>query len=245
MPAKSVPTSALGEAEERPAPYPHISVKDVLDWKISGKKQPLPGREEVRRDLKGREMVFVVDDSKTMQRYRLEVMDTAEALMYPVKDCDPNGIEMRFASEPEKVYKRRKVIGLRTSTTALREVIGRRFDARSLGTCNMESKLNKIVDEVVRKGRQVSIIVLTDGVWERASQAPGGGVEVTIQSLVRKMAKNSANRTDVSVQFVRFGDDEVGRDRLTYLDDNLKKSDGSVLWVSPLILLVNQKVGLD
>jgi hypothetical protein len=190
-------------------------------------------------------MVFVVDDSKTMKTYCEEVKNTAEALMYLVKECAPNGIEMRFASKPEKVHKGRKGIRLRTSTTELREMIGRRFDARSLGTCNMEPKLNNVIDAVVRKGRQVSIIVLTDGVWERGSQAPGGGVEVTIQSLVKKMEKNSANRTDVSIQFVRFGDDEVGRARLTYLDDNLKKSDGSVLWVSPLILPVNQKVGLD
>jgi len=229
VPANSVPTSAPGEPEEPPTPYPHTRVQDVLDWKFSGKRQSLPGREEVLRDLRGREMVFVIDDSKTMQRYRAEVMDLAEALMYLVKGCDPKSIKMRFASEPDKVHKGRKGIGLRTSTTALRKIIGRRFDARSLGTCNMEVKLNKIVNAVVRKGRQVSIIVLTDGVWERASQAPGGGVEVTIQSLVRKMAKNSANRTDVSVQFVRFGDDEVGLARLTYLDDNLKKSDGLVL----------------
>jgi hypothetical protein len=205
-------------------PYPSIGVDEVVRWKKGKKRDNLPGLSDVRNELRGRGHVFVIDDSRTMRDHRHAVMATAKALMYLVKDVKAGGIELRFASAPKK---RHKATGLfSTRTTKLVKKIGSQFDNCDAEACNMEQKLDSVVKAVVRKGRLTNIIVFTDGVWQPGATAQGGGVENTIKSVVENMKRQGMPRTDVTFQFVRFGDDKIGKARLTYLDNKLKSEQG-------------------
>ena len=207
-------------------PYPHVSVDDVLEWKKGGKSTILPGRDEVLSTLRDREQVFVIDDSETMWKHRNEVRETAEALMYIVKATDRDGIELRFASRPEVAYKGTSRLGLKRATKHLVDKIHNHLKHFKAGACNMEHSLNTVIKEVVRHGSPTSITVFTDGIWQHGATGPGGGVEGTVQSLVRDMQQRGRWRTEVTIQFVRFGSDPLGIKRLRYLDDDLKNEPG-------------------
>ncbi len=204
-------------------PYPHTTVENVEKWKRTKAVGELPGRDRALRQLRNREQVFVIDDSENICRhYQSEVARTAKVLMHLVKDCDPNGIELRFTSNPGKAYKGTTFFGAKTKTKHLVDKIRTHLDTCDAGPCNMEQQLDVILKDVVRADRKTSITVFTDGVWERGTPADGGGVEDTLISVADRIHRWGMRRTDIAIQFVRFGDDELGIRRLTYLDDHLK-----------------------
>lgn len=71
------------------------------------------------------------------------------------------------------------------------------------------------------KGGPVSIYILTDGVCDSS----GGGLcraDLPIKQLIEEIKRRNLSKTHVSIQFIRFGNDEIGIQRLTHLDDGLE-----------------------
>lgn len=56
------------------------------------------------------------------------------------------------------------------------------------------------------------------GVWQ-ATNTVKCGVENPIKNLVKTMDDSRLGRTSVSLQFIRFGEDGLGKERLRYLDN--------------------------
>lgn len=215
---------------------PVLSVEEVLEWKnrvkLGSGTMHLTGKEYLNR-LGNRDHVFLIDDSKSMGPYWSNVTKTFSALSYLVKHVDPDGIDLHFTNSLESHHSRR--------THHLLEKVQRRKPA---GQCDMKSRLGKILEpyraelpkalessrhrhflgidlrQWSSKGRSICIYVFTDGVWQGGLR-PLGGVDEPIGIFVDKLKELGLLDTQVGIQFIRFGNDKRGMERLQKLDSDL------------------------
>ncbi|CAM1507875.1 Fc.00g047230.m01.CDS01 [Cosmosporella sp. VM-42] len=201
--------------------YPEMTIAAVLahrDNKLP--RSQLDGFSAFSDEMTPRHFLFVIDDSESMRPYTSQILNAAQAYFWIVKDI--GNIELRFASEPRRQFPR---VSRPASYTyrGLVEEIRRRFVSKPGTLCNMEKQLNVIFnDKVIKKSRPTSVLVFTDGVWHPETRSSSGNVETSIRSVVSKMVKEVIDRTDFTIQFVRFGENKLGVSRLRYLDDDLK-----------------------
>lgn len=164
-----------------------------------------------------------------MNPYWPNVTKTFSALSYLVKRVDPDGIDLHFTNSLESHHSRR--------TRHLLEKVQRRKPASQ---CDMKSRLGKILEpyraelpkalEPARhkhflrhwssKGRSICIYVFTDGVWQDGLR-PLGGVDEPIRIFVDRLKELGLLDTQVGIQFIRFGNDKRGMERLRKLDSDL------------------------
>ncbi|KAK8061848.1 kinase-like domain-containing protein [Apiospora phragmitis] len=215
-------TSDTRNDEDRP---PSITVEDVNAWLASKRRDPIPGMKQVMQEIKDRDQLFVVDDSKTMAQHKSRLYLTIKALLAFACQIDPDRVEIVFTSDPSKVVRDRRMFG--GAEYLARKVLDH-FDNGILGaSTNMESKLGDIMHRYVPvEGlKRASIYVMTDAVWQPSSES-GGGVESTLRNLIMRLKQHGKDRHCVTFQFIRFGDDPVGLRRLRYLDDDLAREAG-------------------
>jgi len=95
------------------------------------------------------------------------------------------------------------------------------------GACNIFQRLDQIATEILKNnGNRVSIYILTNGRWNAQGQDDLCGVDRVIKRLLNDVKKGDKESNHVAVQFIRFyqansPEDDEGRARLEYLDDNL------------------------
>lgn len=180
-----------------------------------------------------------------------EVRKAVEALGLVAQKADPDGMELRFTSQPAKKLKAKK------AATLVAYVTGN--EPRNTGYCLMEQAFNTLIDDLMPRVRSVgktgvsrsnkafnlfwpsgsavpktgiSLYVLTDGLWGDSSD--GGatvegerprmfGVDQSVRTLVARLKKEDASRSWFTIQFIRFGRNAAARARLRYLDDGLKE----------------------
>lgn len=185
---------------------------------------------KLMKSLANRDHIFFIDDSSTMAAHRRHVLHSFMVLSYLAKLIDTNGIELVLASNPTKVYKN-------VNTTQLIKILeDQRYDQMPDGL--LEHSLTEFVEaEIIRRlpynikfgGQQVplptfrrtkpiSVFIFTDGCWGPGLQH-AGGVENPIRKLMTRIKDCDLNRTQVMIQFLRFGDDENGKRYLKILDD--------------------------
>ncbi|CAF3460391.1 unnamed protein product [Fusarium graminearum] len=204
--------------------YENTTVEDVLRYrKIKAKKHLLPGYEQFCRNMGRRHFIFVIDDSASMQELKSEVLKAVQALIWLVKGIDLTCPEIRFTSKPSKRY-----------PPTIAAMAGRLYSMDKLASllrhwekpdeadeeCNMRYALDQIFADagIVDPKKPTSVLIFTNGKWEGGPiQDPG--VEGCITNVIGKMRKKSISNTGFTFQFVSFGDDQDGLDRMTYLDD--------------------------
>ncbi|KAK7949511.1 hypothetical protein PG988_016150 [Apiospora saccharicola] len=218
-----------------------VTYEVVLDW-MEGKKNKLrtelPGWKQAQNNLGNRDYMIVVDNSKTMQKYRPEVSEFAKAMSYLIKKLDRDGFEVVLTSAPT-------VPTLCKSATDVKDILDKSFLDGHSADCDMEYTLDKVLTDVRTKLQKpttegststlarrfslwskapavtaVSIFVLTTGVWDGSPEGTCG-VENPIEVLVKWMREHGVGRTEAAIQFVRFGTSERGIRRLKALDDDL------------------------
>lgn len=157
-----------------------------------------------------------------------QVVKVVHALGYLVKHADPDGVELFFTSRPTAKAKKSGA----KEITSLVQCLKEHGQKHPEGPCNMEYSLGPIVEHVKKalaKGsmlrqqkdrRGISVYILTDAIWQGGTEVRCG-VEEPIKNLSRKMQELGKNRTTVALQFIQFGDDSLGEQRLRYLDDTL------------------------
>lgn len=79
--------------------------------------------------------------------------------------------------------------------------------------------------------RPLSIYVLTDGNWQ-----PGCDLAPSIESLVETMLSLGMKRSQVGIQFISFGDDKDGLERLAYLENLQRRENLGLLVQKPLAI---------
>lgn len=170
-----------------------------------------------------------------------DVCDTFEALSYLATEADPNGIELFLASNPTNKEKPSKF----NPQKHLVQFLKKQSTNAPVGSCNMESSLSTVFDDIkdglkgtsnnssswrkraaffskTTRPRGVNVYILTNGVWEGGDKIKCG-VERPITTLIQQMQRFGKDRTYVALQFIQFGNDDLGKARLDYLDNELGK----------------------
>ena len=152
-----------------------------------------------------------------------EVLEVFEAIAYLVKDKDPDGIEVRFmnscqhdcrAKDRKKLIKRFGRVtpsGQCPLGVALHRILPTYYPGQT-------SKRSSWLSKPAGDQPGVNIYILTDGVWSEGEECFS-----TVQSQIRQLASRlgeAGKLEHVGIQFIRFGNDEVGRERLNTLDDD-------------------------
>ena len=160
-----------------------------------------------------------------MQPHRKEVRDLFELLAYMVKATDPDGIEIRFTMSREKKNRAKKTapllrildevpyFGLSNIRTDLGDIL-QDFHAKSRNHKTKTSIFNR--SRSTRPIRCQNVYILTDGVWQ-----PSCDPTTMIQKLVDSLEQNSMEREQFGIQFIRFGNDPDGINRVNQLDSGL------------------------
>ena len=144
-----------------------------------------------------------------------EVRKTFEALAYLVKGVDPDGIDLHFTNSPRSAR-------VRTRGQALYHL----DRLTSQGQSDTPQALETILDQGSgseehslpprhRETRDASIYIFTDGVWNE-------NFSIRVSELIRNPVTRLAPGGSFNIQFIRFGDDDVGFSRLRELDEELQ-----------------------
>lgn len=169
-----------------------------------------------------------------------DVCETFEALSCLATEADPNSIELFLTSNPTKQEKPSKF-----NSQSLVQFLSKKSTTEPVGFCNMESSLSTVFEDIKdglegtsssssnwkkptalfskpTRARGVNVYIFTDGVWEGGDKIKCG-VEGSITSLIKRMQRFGKDRTYVALQFIQFGNNELGEARLDYLDNELGK----------------------
>jgi hypothetical protein len=187
--------------------------------------------------------VFVVDDGSTMrdlrtmnrQQGQVEVADYVDVLSYMVKRHDKDGLDLYYFNSSERVE------NSKNSTKLAMSVRGHKFS----GVSSPENSLVKKLDAYSKKIKAyvsgtpehqphgwkshlsfgqskapqlpdpLSVYVLTDGVWQLGGHED---LENTIRDLIKNLNAAKCTRKQIGIQFIRFGNDQAGIERLNALD---------------------------
>lgn len=159
-------------------------------------------------------------------------MRTVEALSYIVKGADPDGVELYMTSRPNKFIHARSGVSSKilkslerhtqssaTQNTNLEENFGLILDKTTHSESGVASSSRSLLGRPPKeRQRPASIYVLTDGVWNGNNDA----MITLIRQLVERAQMQEGNRPDIMVQFIQFGHDESGTERLKHLNEALE-----------------------
>jgi hypothetical protein len=156
-----------------------------------------------------------------MGRHWGNVTNVFETISYIVKEVDPNGFDLWFTG-PGKPLNNQK-----HTTTPLQIVENR----RKQGTTDINNKLDKIFEAYIdalkkpktgmlskfsKTVKPLSLYVLTDGVWEKDCNPRN-----LVETFVKQLDDLGKIKGRVGIQFISFGEDPIGLERMELLDSGL------------------------
>ncbi|KAI0541781.1 hypothetical protein GGR58DRAFT_497675 [Xylaria digitata] len=211
----NVAGASISAQKYRHSNYPHCSVEDIIrqNWPQKSKKQrdkgKLPGMDRGLRDLEDRDQCFIIDNSSSMMNYWDEVKRITLALASIVQDIEPDDFEL-FCTNTNNPMKTKNCKGLE-------EWLNENQPYNGIGPSRMENHLDIILPELVTKATKPR------NLWDRnddsdTTEAAGQ----SIKTIVNKVKEQDRPRTFLPIQFVRFGENSVGKKRLQWLDGDLK-----------------------
>lgn len=160
-----------------------------------------------------------------MAPYVDRAAEVTRLLAYLLKRHDDDGIELWFTGRREKVRSRTST-ELEQAVKSTKQGLERHSDmAISLSEIltpyrqKMAKYSRKTGDSRLprlfgRPPKKLMLYVLTDGIWR-----PGSNPHEVINKLVETMTTNDYERRYVGIQFIRFGDNLEGQEKLQALDD--------------------------
>jgi hypothetical protein len=151
---------------------------------------------------------MVVDDFSSMEPHMGRVKKVARVISYVAKTADDNGMELYPASKTADTPLICKTSSQVEKAIGRMETVG--------GTCDMGACLDNVLGKVLvgDKIKPTSIYIYTDGVWERDTN-----VERVIDGAIDHLYKRGQSSKTLMLQFVQFGDNEHGTEKLRYLDN--------------------------
>lgn len=189
---------------------------------------------QLGNNVKGRDHIFLVDASESMGLHFHEITEKFKILAYLAKKFDPDGVEVCFSSEVPLTHK--------GDTSKLLRL----FNEQSWDQLSFEDRIGTFIDQTViprlsslrqkfglKKPKNLTIFVLTDGRWGEGKEG-AAGVENPIKRLINVILKKELSRTQVAIQFLRFGDDSDGKRYLAYLDRYGKQYDCDCVDTKPI-----------
>lgn len=179
----------------------------------------------LKANLKDRDFFYFVDTSPTMRMHQEEAREALRVYSSLTNRIDQNGLEVSFASSPKRVLKTSNAARLMTTfdrqewdQMAFEDRFSTFINHHIIPRLPLPIKLGKFEFGAFQRKR-ISIFVLTDGRWGHDLDR-AGGIERPVEDLIKKMTEKGVQvgRTQISIQFMRFGDDQDGIRHLNYLD---------------------------
>ena len=163
-----------------------------------------------------------------MALHRTKVEQVVELLSSLTAPYDPDGLDLYFSTEstkqkpqkpknPEeflKLLRDRPAQGLPDFRQRFATII-EKYQSR-FGKRNTLSRLLHPNSTPSKGPRPLSLYVLTDGIWD-----PKCTLVTEIKNLVDLVDEHKKSNKYVGIQFIRFGNDPTGRQRLEHLDAGL------------------------
>ena len=162
-----------------------------------------------------------------MRAHQDELEALFEALAYLLKESDPDGLEMYFTMTDEsyraksscKLMKYLKnhnpPIDRSNIRTRLIRIVGeyqRRLNDQLQSGRNRRLSFTRTPGQV----RPQSLYVFTDGIWQ-----PSSDITDIVENLVKSLTDHRLPPEQFGIQFIRFGNDIEGIERLARLDSRL------------------------
>ncbi|KAF7534437.1 hypothetical protein G7054_g6227 [Neopestalotiopsis clavispora] len=241
-PSTTKPSTVVPDKTEH-ASSTKVTMKDLIKWMEDTKNgiyRKLPGWESARKLLGGRDFgsqLLLIDNSKFMQKEKDEVSKVVKALSYLLKKLDRDGIEVACTSSPGNIRRF-------STATDIERFVKNEFHSGHDADCGIEFALNLVLKKVRNKylksakpsrlsrigtfpsstntSEGISIFVFTNGQWD-PSETGICGADNSILGLINEIDTLRTPRTQICFQFVRFGNSEIGKRRLKFLDDDLSK----------------------
>ncbi|KAH7165672.1 hypothetical protein EDB81DRAFT_878041 [Dactylonectria macrodidyma] len=210
-------TDTAVEQPQQTCQHPIVTASEVNEYRQQGsRKRDLIRFERFSKEIGRRHFVFLVDDSESMHEHSSQVADTAQALMWIIERLDVDGIDLRFASDPDNSHRSlnfvsRVLAKMSMSPNSkggesgrLANMIRQIPNSAPKMACSLQAAFDAIISEqrVFKKSRQVCIIVFRKGVWR---------AEVDNRNSRREPVDDLFNThkpcIDFSFRFVNFEDD--------------------------------------
>jgi hypothetical protein len=205
---------------------PQLSWLDACDY-YRRKKKRLPIDKEAETvvktlvcKLRGRDYIFLVDTSISMKPHQQSMEDLLLIHTYLVKGMDADGlVEVCYTASGES-KSRRKSSAIRAdfkkqpwTGLGFEDKLSDLISRMSIRLRNWHER-SKVSSKSLPLPPKQSIYVLTDGRW-----ADLEGIEDHIRRVVQTIRETGLGRTQFTIQFISFGPDLAGLERLQELDD--------------------------
>ena len=171
--------------------------------------------------------VFLIDNCRSMRHHWGEVQNILDLLAYIVKNSDPDGMELYFTNSKDKfkskksssflqVLKEKEATGESNMCQRMRAIL---HDYEIKSGCQQSSRMPKGLRRWWKADlyRPLNLYIFTDGLWPDTSD-PASNI---ISSMVDHLNNNDLVKEQVGIQFICFGDDPNGLQRLQHLDSQL------------------------
>ena len=158
-----------------------------------------------------------------MRAYRRDTKDLFDLLAYMVKEKDPDGIELHFTIS-------NKTLSSRNVSPLSKSLLSKPFE----GDSNIRLELGNILQDYEarlkgtettrlwsrsKKTKDLNLYIFTDGVWQ-----PESDPTELISDIVSTLKEHRVYSERFGIQFIRFGNNQNGIDRLNRLDSGLNLS---------------------
>lgn len=148
------------------------------------------------------------------------VVKVSTGLAYILKQADKDGLDLHFMISKKKAEKEEK-------TTKLTKLVSDQKQPSPEMKSDINHRLTKLLNNYreklngkkwyYKKPKPLSLYILTDGVWEYECTP-----ESAIMNVVKTLSHLRKDKEQIGIQFISFGNDAVGLERLRALDDDLK-----------------------
>lgn len=154
-----------------------------------------------------------------MRRHWPAVEDLFKLLAYILKLEDDDGLDLYFTSSFEKHHHKH--------TTPLRDRIHRQMTERNKGHSDMSRTLEHVLGDYTlaverqprgtKRRKGLNVYIFTDGIWN-----PSCDIVPAIDNCVKSMMRHRVPEKEVGLQFISFGNDTEGLNRLRLVDNYLE-----------------------
>ncbi|KAI9709972.1 MAG: hypothetical protein M1820_003050 [Bogoriella megaspora] len=244
----AVPSQSIPVAARDSEPPPVFLVKDAIIWwrtqplAFAGINLPLDQKKykSLLDEVKKRDQIILLDDSIRMLPHWEEAMQLLGLHMFMVQDADPDGVEVFLTGRSDRKRFKRPSAPVEARKWAEKH----KPNEFSSFVTNIYTRFNEIVKghqkriedyakpskftkfkEMFKPLRPLNITVYTDGRWQEESDAA-----TPIRNILETLIHNRRNLTEVGVQFVQFGKDPQGSERLRFLDQELRREVNGTKW---------------
>ncbi|KAI0466797.1 hypothetical protein F4859DRAFT_518845 [Xylaria cf. heliscus] len=223
----------------------HFSLNHYFKKNMSVYRKRLGGKEDqLQNHFKNRDLVYLVDNASSMKRFWRHASYLLRVLVMRSLGYDDNGMELRFTNDADEKWR------LSPKRNQKKEdFLDRMSDANpnrhksTVSKTDMVASLSLILEDHLRKNRDerklkrhLTILVLTDGLWEINKELDVDNYLVTFIKRIPEEnwepetpLKTSVTNDNppsrprpISIQFIRFGYHPNAIARLNRLDNDLK-----------------------